>query len=115
MVYYGLATINKKVNSTNQLYNLFDDTDITSVTASNEPNPTIHKYSINDTTTTYLGFQNLDNSRLNFKIQIIPTYVHTTFHEYFNEPLSPEFKEQCLIRQEENYTLTISKIVLNWR
>ncbi|WP_425377155.1 hypothetical protein [Spiroplasma endosymbiont of Aleiodes alternator] len=35
MEYYALATINKKVNNINQLYNLFDNTAITSVTASN--------------------------------------------------------------------------------
>ncbi len=35
----------------------------------------IPEWNINDNTSMYLGFQNLDNSRLNFKLQLFPIYL----------------------------------------
>ncbi|WP_375317600.1 hypothetical protein [Spiroplasma endosymbiont of Virgichneumon dumeticola] len=70
---------------------------------------TIPELNITDNTAMYLGFQNLDNNRLSFKMQLFPIYLYVCLIAYNSSNNVQKYTTRLTIKIK----LTISKIVLN--
>ncbi|WP_342266480.1 hypothetical protein [Spiroplasma endosymbiont of Villa modesta] len=118
--YTGLATIGIKVNNENNLYNLYNKVvgkESIKINGKRERyvEPTggiITELNINDNSYMYLGFKNLNNSRLNFNLEFFPFYLCLDLQAY-NFPNNT--KKQTIRAITKKYSLTISKIVINPR
>ncbi|WP_252320992.1 hypothetical protein, partial [Spiroplasma endosymbiont of Lariophagus distinguendus] len=105
--YYGIATMGKTLNNKNNLYKLNEK--IINVTA-NENRGTLYtkKYD----SEILLGFKNLDNSRLNFNLQLFPAYIYSIS----NRSSGPSHGENLFYAENvDSYSISISKIVVNSR
>ncbi|WJG70365.1 hypothetical protein [Spiroplasma ixodetis] len=97
----------KTVNNKNNLYKFNEK--IINVTA-NENRGTL--YTEEYDTEIFFGFKNLDNSRLNFNLQLFPAYIYSIA----NRSSGPSHGENLFYAENvDSYSISITKIVVNSR
>ncbi len=105
--YYGIATMGMHVNNSNNLYKLNEKT--VSVSAS-ENRGTLYIKEYNSEM--LLGFKHLDNSRLNFNLQLFPIYIYSLANRTNS---SPNGSNLYYAENVDSYSISITKIVVNAR
>lgn len=100
----------KHVNNKNNLYKLNERT--IDVSATENHSGTIYNKQYDSET--LLGFKNLDNSRLNFRLQLFPAYLYSMANRSVRYQNS-QHENLWYIENTDRYSISITKIVLNAR